>query len=112
MLKKIIILFLYSFLLGSLSEPFNLQIIATTNNNGEIEPCGWKKKPLGGLARKATIIDGKKEQFENILILDAGNLFFKKSNLTETEKDALKVNAQIIRDSYNIIGCNAFNIGE
>ena len=67
---------------------------------------------MGGLARKATIIDGKKEQFENILILDAGNLFFKKSNLTETEKDALKVNAQIIRDSYNIIGCNAFNIGE
>ena len=112
MLKKIIILFLYSFLFGSISEPFNLQIIATTNNNGEIEPCGWKKKPLGGLARKATIVDSKKEQYENLLVLDAGNLFFKKSKLTEVEQEALKVNAKIIRDSYNIIGCNAFNLGE
>ena len=112
MFKKISILFLYSFVLCSLSEPFNLQVLATTNNNGEIEPCGWKKKPLGGLARKATIIDDKKNNYENLLILDAGNLFFKKSKLNEIEVDNLKLNAQIIRDAYNIIGCNAFNLGE
>ena len=67
---------------------------------------------MGGLARKATIIDEKKEKYNNILILDAGNLFFKKNKLTEVDRDGLKINAQIIRDSYNIIGCNAFNPGE
>ena len=40
MSKKISILILCSYLFGSFSDPFNLQIIATTNNNGEIEPCG------------------------------------------------------------------------
>ena len=110
-IKLIKILFI-SFLVSAPIEPFNLQVVATTNNNGEIEPCGWKKKPLGGLARKATVIDDRKGKNKNLIFADAGNLFFKKNKLSDMEKDGMKINAKIIRDSYNIIGCHAFNPGE
>ena len=112
MFKRIIIVFCFGFLIGSTPDLFNLQILATTNNNGEIEPCGWKKKPLGGLARKATIVDEEKQKNDNVIILDAGNLFFKKNQLSDIDRDGLKINARIIRDAYNTIGCNAFNPGE
>ena len=74
----------YSFLVVLLSINIQLlfsnsvSLIVTTNVHGEIDPCGWPKKPLGGLARKATIIDELRENGKDPLILDAGNLFFKK----------------------------------
>ena len=52
--------------------------MATANVHNETDPCGWKKKPLGGLARKATIIDNLRSEGFDVLILDAGNLLFKK----------------------------------
>ena len=67
---------------------------------------------MGGLARKATIVDEEKQKNDNVIILDAGNLFFKKNQLSDIDRDDLKINARIIRDAYNTIGCNAFNPGE
>ena len=67
---------------------------------------------MGGLARKATIIDQVKEKNNNVLVLDAGNLFFKNNKVTNADSEYLKMTADIIKDAYNIIGCNAFNVGE
>ena len=47
-----------------------------------------------------------------MLVVDAGNLFFKKINLVGTSADASKMTAEIIRDSYNEIGCDGFSPGE
>ena len=106
------ILFFFNFLFANYVDPKNIRIIATTNVNGETEPCGWPKKPLGGLARKATIVDNAKVDSESVLIFDAGNLFFKKKTLTEMELEEKQINAKCINDSYNLIGCNAFTPGE
>ena len=51
-----------------------ITLVATTNVNGEIDPCGWPKKPLGGLARKATYIDELYSNDINPIIVDAGNV--------------------------------------
>ena len=102
----------FSLTFANNSANYNLQVIATTNNNGEIEPCGWKKKPLGGLARKASVIDEIKTKHDNVLVLDAGNLFFKNNKVTNADSEYFKMTAEIIRDAYNVIGCNAFNVGE
>ena len=115
MSKKIIILFIsFSFfLLGQSSYQQNIiTVVATTNVHGEIDPCGWKKKPLGGLARKATIIDQLNEQGKNLLILDAGDLFFKK-NIVDSgiSMETAKVNAEVIMKSFNKMGCDAFSPG-
>ena len=91
----------------------SVRIVATANVHNETDPCGWKKKPLGGLARKATILDQSSSEVENFYVVDAGNLFFKKSEIDEgVTMEAAKINAQIILDSFNAMGCNAFSPGE
>ncbi len=90
----------------------NINLIVTTNNNGEIDPCGWPKKPLGGLARKATVIDEIRLEGRNPIILDSGNLFYKSSQIDPgISLETAKINADVILDSYNLIGCDAFSPG-
>ena len=113
MLKLIYILIVFCPLFSIESDNGNiLTIIGTTNVHGEIDPCGWKKKPLGGLARKATVIKNLKAEGINPLILDAGDLLFKKNILDPgVTLDVAKVNAEIIIDSFNEMGCDAFSVG-
>ena len=74
----------------------SVSLIVTTNVHGEVDPCGWPKKPLGGLARKATIIDELKEGGKDPIILDAGNLFFKKKALDPgIATESAKINTEI-----------------
>jgi len=113
LLKKIpailIIIFL-SFLVADKNE--QIVIIGTTNVHGEIDPCGWKKKPLGGLARKATVISELINNNEDPIILDAGDLYFKKEQIDPgVTLDVAKINAEIITESFNFIGCDAFSPG-
>ena len=68
---------------------------------------------MGGLARKATLVDQVKAEGYNPIIVDAGNLFFKNSKATVgVTNDINKINANIILESFNSIGCNAFSPGE
>ena len=60
------------------TESKKIRIVSTANVHGETDPCGWKKRPLGGLARKATVIDELRSEGFDVIILDAGNLLFKK----------------------------------
>jgi len=67
---------------------------------------------LGGLARKATIIDGIKNEGLKPIILDAGNLFYKDNQIDPGVTEATaKINAEIIAESYTEIGCDAFSPG-
>ena len=67
---------------------------------------------MGGLARKATAIDNLRSEGFNVLILDAGNLFFKKEVLSPgTPTEIGKMTAEIIVNSFNKIGCHAFSPG-
>jgi len=68
---------------------------------------------LGGLARKATILDSLAQNTENILVVDAGNLFFKKDIIDPgIETEVSKEYAKIILESFNIIGCTVFSPGK
>ena len=63
-----------------------MRIIASANINNEIDPCGWKKKPTGGLARRATVVDEFKNSIKDYYIVDAGNLLFKKTSAKKKNK--------------------------
>ena len=89
-----------------------ITIVGTTNVHGEIDPCGWKKKPLGGLARKATILEQIKNENITPLVIDSGNLFFKKEKVEPgITIETAKVNAEVIMKSFNKMGCDAFSPG-
>ena len=67
---------------------------------------------MGGLARKATIIDNLRSEGFDVLILDAGNLLFKKETLGPgTPTETAKMTAEIIIAAFNDIGCHAFSPG-
>ena len=110
-LPLIILLLIQLGLVGA-EEAKKIRIVSTANVHGETDPCGWKKKPLGGLARKATVIDRLRTEGFDVLILDAGNLLFKKESLSPgTPAEIAKKTAEIIVTSFNEIGCHAFSPG-
>ena len=114
-MKKIfgmIILMLFQIGLAETATSKQIRIVGTANVHGETDPCGWKKKPLGGLARKATIIDNLRSDGFDVLILDAGNLLFKKETLDPGAPTGIaKMTAEIIVSAFNEIGCHAFSPG-
>ena len=89
---------------------FRLYISADVK--GETEPCGWKKKPAGGLARKCTVVSNSIQEGFNTLILDAGNLFFKQDKIDPgVSLDVAKENANTIVSAFNYITCDGFSPG-
>jgi len=67
---------------------------------------------LGGLARKATVIDDLKDKNIKPIILDSGNLFYKSPQIDPGVTETIaKINAEIIAESYSKIGCDAFSPG-
>jgi 2',3'-cyclic-nucleotide 2'-phosphodiesterase (5'-nucleotidase family) len=68
---------------------------------------------LGGLARKATILDKQSAGITNFYVVDAGNLFFKSNDIDPgVTLEAAKINSAIIVESFNAMGCNVFSPGE
>jgi len=114
-MKKNILIYVFlslSVILGNFSSDNGIRLVLTSNVNGETDPCGWKKKPMGGLARKSTIIKDLKSEGHDVIVADAGNLFFKKDKLSSgITIDHAKETANIIVDCFNIIGCDVFSPG-
>jgi len=114
-MKKNILIYIFlslSVLFANFSSDNGIRLVLTSNVNGETDPCGWKKKPMGGLARKSTIIKDLKSDGHDVIVADAGNLFFKKDKLSNgITIDHAKATANIIVDCFNIIGCDVFSPG-
>ena len=67
---------------------------------------------MGGLARKATVIENLINNNEDPIVVDAGDLFFKKETIDPgITLDAGMINANIITESFNAMGCDAFSPG-
>ena len=89
----------------------SLSIIYTSELRGTIEPCGWKGKRRGGLARKATYLKALSSTKKIFLVLDSGNLLFNRNPRSESEKIQKKLKSDLIVKAYNEMGCTALNLG-
>jgi len=92
------------------AAPFT--IVYSNDVLGELELCGCDDEQLGGLSRKASVITDLKKEGRPVLVLDAGNLFFKEKPGTTIEKKEFLLKSEYILDAYRQIGCDAFNVGE
>ena len=79
--------------------------------HGQLDPCGWKKNPLGGLSRRIVKVNELKESREDLLILDAGDIFFSSTNINDVNRKSEMFRAQSIIDGYDKIGCDVINVG-
>jgi len=50
-----------------------LSIVSTASGDGELTHCGCKKKQLGGIFRRPTIIESARSGADALLLVDAGN---------------------------------------
>ena len=91
-------------------------IIHTNDILGEIEPCGCRTNPTGGMARKERLLkthdllQGRGR--DQILQVDAGDLFFSTQEIPETLKKQSRIQALALAKALKITGLRAFVPGE
>ena len=93
-------------------SPVEFSLVFTSSVNGEVEPCGCKTGPSGGLARKADYINKLRSEGKQILILDSGDLFFQKEYLYDSTRNEMAAKASLIIDAFNAMNTTAINIGD
>jgi len=52
----------------------HLALLHSNDLEGEYENCGCPSHPLGGLARRATVIDRARAEADGVLVVDAGDM--------------------------------------
>lgn len=105
-------------------------VMAGGNNHGETEDCGCRANPLGGLARRASLIDlsqkvadeeavkwwGKTTRGAGTLVsVDAGDFFYKNVTLARAEASAqaqAKFDAQTGAQALKTMPIDAMLVGE
>jgi 2',3'-cyclic-nucleotide 2'-phosphodiesterase (5'-nucleotidase family) len=94
------------------AEGRQVTILNINNVQGEIDSCGCRNDQLGGLAKRATIIENIAQRSPHLLLLDAGDCFFGSLRLDANDIPTLRLRQHIIVDAYNAIGYTALNVGE
>lgn len=80
---------------------------------GELEPCGCSKSPVGGFARRAAAIKEAREKAGDapVLVLDAGNFFFNEAEKNEYSDDFIAMRASHMLQLYSMLGYDALGLG-
>ena len=87
-------------------------LVLSGSMHGQLDPCGWKKNPMGGLSRRYVKIQELKSQDKNPIVLDAGDLLFSTTNLNNDNLKSEEFRSNAIIEGYNKIGCDAINVGK
>lgn len=93
------------------ASPVELTLIYSSNLEGEIEPCGCTEGMLGGLARRASII-AQARKGAAPLLLDAGDLHFRRQPIPEILRPQLLLKAETIARLYSTLEYDAVVSGE
>jgi len=93
-----------------------ISLLYASNLGGDYEQCGCPVHPLGGVARRATVIDRARAAADATLVLDAGDLFLPRPESLPAGKrpDAGEVErrARLLATAYGRIGTTALLPGE
>ena len=88
-----------------------LTMLVTTNVRGQLDPCGWKANPLGGLPRRLTYINQLREGGVDPLLLDAGDALFELNILANGKEASSKLRAKTVFESTAKMGNYIYNVG-
>ena len=85
--------------------PCSITLLYNASVHGEIDDCGCKSKPLGGVARRAALVDQLCASSSNRLLIDGGNLFGKPGSEGRAQTEFLC--AQTAAMGYEVFGVGA-----
>ncbi len=93
--------------------PLRLSLVYTGNVLGTIDPCGCVSNQLGGLARRATLMDRLREPSArfHVLYVDYGNLLFPLGGVREIEREQLVAKARLLVETQAKMGMAAYTPG-
>ena len=89
----------------SQEKQVELTVIFVSDLLGRIRSCGCSIQDMGGLGRMATYIEKVRAGAANMIAVDAGDDFTADISFSKNE-------AELIFDTYNLIGFDAFAPGE
>jgi len=110
--KEILLIFISIFY--SCSQEFekdSVRLVLTGSVHGQLDPCGWKKNPLGGLPRRYTKINEMRDNGESLIVLDAGDMFYSTNKINNNNIKSEKHRCATMLQAYNKIGYDGINIG-
>lgn len=87
-----------------------VKIVYSGNMNGEIEPCGCRGSPTGGIQRRWNV-QAAHAQGER-LMLDSGDLFYKSHPVPPFLEKQWNYQAEVLLKAYNAYGIEALAPGE
>ena len=115
-MNKIKYILFTSFIFVACSESESIEnkvtILVTTNVRGQLDPCGWKANPLGGLPRRYTYINQVKESGIDPILLDAGDALFENYYLLKEKLPSAKLRAKTVLESTAKMGDYFYNVGQ
>ena len=111
--KSVFFVFLLSIMACSENVPTSEQLtmLVTTNVRGQLDPCGWKSNPLGGLPRRLTYINQLREGGVDPVLLDAGDALFELNILANGKEASSKLRAKTVFESTAKMGNYIYNVG-
>jgi 2',3'-cyclic-nucleotide 2'-phosphodiesterase (5'-nucleotidase family) len=84
-----------------------IALFYSSNLQGKYAPCNCAVQPLGGLARRATLIGRGRAEADATVVVDAGDLFKPEGTLAETERQG-----RLLAAGMAHAGIDAFTPGE
>ena len=89
-----------------------LTLLVTTNVRGQLDPCGWKANPLGGLPRRFSYINQVKDSGVDPILLDAGDALFENYYIIKEKLPSAKLKAKTVLESTADMGDYYYNVGQ
>jgi 2',3'-cyclic-nucleotide 2'-phosphodiesterase (5'-nucleotidase family) len=91
-----------------------ITLLYSSNLNGDYEQCGCPVHPLGGVGRRATVLDRARSDADATLVLDAGDLFLPNPGIFAKPPDAGEVErrARLLAAAFGRMGTTALLPGE
>ncbi|MBC7693611.1 MAG: hypothetical protein H7222_17735 [Methylotenera sp.] len=87
-------------------------LVYTNDVLGEIEPCGCRSNPQGGMLRKSHLLEKLRQTDSSLLQLDAGDLLFDNLKLPEILQKQSEVQAGFLLKSMDLVHHDAVVPGE
>ena len=84
-----------------------IALVYTSNVQGHFTPCACAVQPLGGVARRATLVGRARAESDATVVVDAGDLFQPEGTAAETERQA-----RLLAAAFGRTGLDAFTPGE
>lgn len=93
----------------SVKEREKLTVIYSGNIGGQKDPCGCKPS-MGGYARRSTVIDALRSEYDNIIILDSGAMLYASNFLVSPNDFLFRLNASVSVKAVELTGIDAVNV--